>query len=73
MLSFPPKLHGQADSRVEAIRRLDETPPTEAELEERKLFWERIQRVHQEFANRSFKDSRKFPTTEEMQREDRER
>ncbi len=69
---FRPKSDGQAESKAEASQRVEETP-TEAELEERRLFFKKIQRIHQEFANRPVKDSRRFPTTEEMQREDRER
>ena len=73
MSFFRPELHGQSESRAETIRRAEETPSTEQELDERRLFFRKIERIHQEFANRPFKDSRKFPTTEEMQREDRER
>jgi hypothetical protein len=72
MSLFGSKLHGQAESTPGYILPPEE-PPAEDELEKRRLFFEKIQRINEEFANRPITDSRKFPTAEEMQREDRER
>ena len=48
-----PKLHSQPEFSVEASVRVEETPPTVAEIEERRLLFNKIQRIHQESAQES--------------------
>lgn len=53
---------------AEVISLLEENIPTEKELEARRAFFRKLQRLRSKF-----RSDRRFPSTEEMVREDRNR